>query len=286
MVERGEIIQDAPTIAIITLNLVNRLGCSPVILVGQNFGYKNNQYYAQGISHWYRPTEVQDFEKPGIIETEGADGGMVQTTEAHNMGRHSMERFLEQVPNLKVINTTKGGARIKGTTFMPLEQVMNEILTESFVEPDWYLRAEREYSFASIHKQASRLQEQYKRFPKDFEYVEKDLKKLDTLVAYNESAQINRFLPKFDTHVNAFLKNDYFHHVIRPMMRSYMDLLNKNLDDIQRTTDTLEKASKVVNAFGGFMYRAFQLFQNVNSVYYNLHGIIMSTENKKQNVEV
>jgi hypothetical protein len=276
--QRDEIIHDAPTITILTLEMVYKLGFNPIILVGQNFGYKNDQYYAQGISYSYRPTELQEHEKSDLLEVEGADGGFIKTTASHNLGRFQMEHCLSLWPQLNVINATKGGAKIKGAEYKPLEEIIEDGLKEKVVLPDWHLQINRSYNFASVKGQADKLHDQYVQFPKVFESMEKDIRKLNLLVNYNESAQIRRMFPKLDNHMKDFLRNGYFDTVIRPMLRTQFDLLDKELLDIRRMTDPVEKAKKVVTIFGGLIYQAHEMFLKVNSIYSHLHQYIVATE--------
>jgi hypothetical protein len=275
--QRGEIIRDAPTITILTLEMAYKLGCDPIILVGQNFGYRNDQYYAQGISYSFRPTELLEQEKSDLIEVEGADGGFVKTTESHNIGRLQMEQYLSAWNNSNVINSTKGGAKIAGTRFVTLEQVMQDRLQERVVEPQWYLQVSRYYDITNVKDQAEKLYQQYKQFPVVFEFLEKDIRKLNLLANYNEPMQIRRMFPKLDNHMKDFMRNGYFERVIRPMMRSQFDLLDKELLDIRRMNDPVQKALKVVTLFGGLVYQAYELFQKVNSIYSLLHKAILET---------
>ena len=44
-------VKDAPSIAVVTIQLLYKLGFNPIILVGQNLAYADNKHYAEGISY-------------------------------------------------------------------------------------------------------------------------------------------------------------------------------------------------------------------------------------------
>ncbi len=58
-----QVIHDAPSIAVIALQLILKLGMGPVIFVGQNLAYRDNKWYAEGQRKGYEKLKSESSEK-------------------------------------------------------------------------------------------------------------------------------------------------------------------------------------------------------------------------------
>lgn len=109
----------AGSVATSTFVLATYLGAKKIILVGQDLSFQGNASHALGD----RLQENYSTEYFELIE--GNDGTMIKT-------RFDWYKYLcwynEIIPNFDgvVINATEGGAKIKGTKIMSLEQAINE----------------------------------------------------------------------------------------------------------------------------------------------------------------
>lgn len=145
-----EILHDAPSIAVVTFELLCRLRASPIILVGQNLAYLQNRHYAEGISYGNGSEFISDDKLKNLPTVKNVYGEEVPTNEGFNQMRRQLELFIQSHPRVKVINTTKGGAHIEGTEFIELDQVMQQYLTSKSVKNDWY-KTTNQYEKRSIH---------------------------------------------------------------------------------------------------------------------------------------
>ena len=134
-------VSDAPSVAITSLQLLSQLGFNPVILAGQNLGFRNNQHYAKGIEYGtgeeYRNHMATASETANIIYTEDVYGEEMQSNRMYYIFRKNMEYMVNLFPKTTFINTTRGGAKIKGSTFTELDILMKEKLTERVVDDKW-----------------------------------------------------------------------------------------------------------------------------------------------------
>ncbi len=90
-------------------------------------------------------------------------GNEVLTNEGFNRMRQQMEYYIKTLPNIKVINTTKGGAHIEGTSFMELKRVIDEYLKEKVVEDDWLEGNKTQYDKEYLKIQSEKMDRAYKR---------------------------------------------------------------------------------------------------------------------------
>jgi len=129
-----DIVLDAASIAVVTLQLLANLGFSPIVLVGQNLGYRNKNYYAEGVH--YNP-DIPFDDRGTDIFVDDVYGNEILTTDAFNSMREQLELYISNMERGRVINTTKGGAKIYGAEFRELKDLIDNDLQETVVIDNW-----------------------------------------------------------------------------------------------------------------------------------------------------
>lgn len=253
--KKGEIISDAPSIAVLTLELLVRLECRSIILVGQNFGYRNDQYYAGGISYNQRPTELTERDRRDLKETEGVEGGRVLSNDGHLRAKRQMEGMLLRVPrHIEIINTTVGGAKIEGTVFARLNDVIAQKLKEKVVEPGWYeYTGEFSYDADLISKQAELLDEEFEQFVTVGNELLAIMRKLDGYCSGSDARQVNRILPRFDRVFKRLMNNKYVTVLIVPLIRVQYEVFMNSIAAVRAEADAVQKARAIIKVFGKFI---------------------------------
>ncbi|MBA2132317.1 motility associated factor glycosyltransferase family protein [Capillibacterium thermochitinicola] len=170
---------DSSTVSVVLVQLLKHLGFDPVIFVGQNLAFRGEYRYAGGIPY-YKPEVTEKWRKKAIL-TEAVDGGQVYTLEDYNQMRSELERVITHHPEAEFINTTKGGAKIAGTTFIPLEQVIAERLTRRVVEPGWFPAATCEYDGEYLQQQHKKMEAEYRSLPETISRLTKAFSALERL---------------------------------------------------------------------------------------------------------
>src|SRR5690606_34518616 len=59
-ITKSDIVDDSFSVAIITLQLLLKMNAGPIILVGQNFAFRDNLFYAKDIQRGDKSAEVQE----------------------------------------------------------------------------------------------------------------------------------------------------------------------------------------------------------------------------------
>ncbi|MFD0680769.1 MULTISPECIES: motility associated factor glycosyltransferase family protein [unclassified Paenibacillus] len=283
--EPGEIVSDAPSIATVTVELMYKLGAELIVLVGQNFGYRNDQFYAKGIEYSYRESEqLSEAEKETLILVDGVEGEQVQSHYGHNLARHQMEHYIENMPGIRVINTTKGGAKIKGTEFQALEEVMHTHFLKKVVDAAWYEGTKTKYDTELMQKQINRMKAEYESFHGLFDRVVKLLRKLDTLNKFNELNQLAKLFPKLDDAFKRLTANDFFNVYVRPMVKAEHEILARQAQVVRENWDVQEKAMITLEAFSQYLYSVQEAFVSIEDMFLKLQTIIsMTIEEMKEN---
>jgi len=102
------------------------MGCTEIVLVGQDLSYPASQIYSPGAKH------VTEQDQKRIIETakytvENVNGGVNQATHGLYVTLKHLEALLRQYPNIPFTNTSRYGAKIKHTRWEPLESVLERL---------------------------------------------------------------------------------------------------------------------------------------------------------------
>jgi len=271
---------DAPSIAIIVLQMLVLLGCTPIILVGQNFAYKNNRYYAQGIEYKSRPGELSDVDFESTFEVEDVHGGAVLTNNSFNQMRRDMEEYIRGFNVNNLINCTGGGARIEGTIYRPLKELMKEIISRSIIDEDWMTDQDNGYNFSYMKAQNNILLSEYDKLSKIIDNIFSIINELVQLTGNGSDKEILATLSSFNKEMNKILKNEFFNIFLRPMNRRQLDIINRNLDDIYSERDMKTRAQRVVENFGVFIEDCKKDLWNITPLFYENNDYIFDNDIK------
>lgn len=116
----------AGTVAQLDFYAAILLGCSPIIFVGQDFAFSEDQSHAENIIlSGQQKVEQLLAEKKELHHVPGTLGGTVVTDRTYLGMRKTFEETIRANPNT-YINATEGGAHIEGTRVMPLREVLAE----------------------------------------------------------------------------------------------------------------------------------------------------------------
>ncbi|MGI6555696.1 MAG: motility associated factor glycosyltransferase family protein [Bacillota bacterium] len=188
----GEPIQgvyDAPTIAVVTLQLLYQLGFNPIILVGQNLAYKDKKRHSAGVDY---SSEVTEQEIKNGLWVKDVYGGEVLTNEGFNRMRLQMEMYIEKLSGIKVINTTRGGADIKGAPFVSMEEAMTQYLKDEITVSDWLPESINSYDNNYLFSQLDAMEDAHAELKKISSQIGQLLKKIRSLAVNRNFDQLEK----------------------------------------------------------------------------------------------
>lgn len=131
------------------LGLAVHLGCDPILFIGQDFAFTNEKLHASNATHKDEKNEMPN--KENSIFVDDVFGNKVRTNNTYNQFRITMEKLIELFSGKTYINATEGGANIKGTKVMTLDEAVASITKNQFSkELDRYLVIDKEISLEKI----------------------------------------------------------------------------------------------------------------------------------------
>lgn len=244
-------VSDAPSIAVVTVQLLHQLGFSPIILVGQNLAYRADSEYASGIE--YHSEKLGEAQLAKAVTVKDVYGNNVYTSESLNRMRLALEAVIRDATGIEVINTTKGGAHIEGTEFEELQQVVNRVLRQKVVQQDWLPSNKGLYDKHFLLQQAEAMQIAQQELRRLLRELRAILDKVDGLARNNNFQQAERTYTEVDASFERIKANAFFKSFVLPMNRLSHESLVDHLNGIRSERNQVRKAKRVLKAFERFL---------------------------------
>lgn len=242
------------SIATLTLQILYELGCSPIILVGQNFAYRGDQYYARGIE--YIDPQLGEKRRENALVVKDVYGNETLSSRGHIKMRKEMEGLIQTFQHAEIINTTKGGAHIDGTTFIPLEQVISDKLRErQVVDSEWIhsLKTEYEYDLHHLRKTANRMLASHDELHRIIQRFSQLFEEMEGYLSSRNLPQLEICFTKFDRWFDRLQQNTFNIEIIQKMNYLEFSMIMKMFEEVRFHHDVTEKAKRVMNEFGNYL---------------------------------
>lgn len=256
-------VSDAPSIAVVVLELLHKLGFKEIFLVGQNLAYLNKKNYADGIEYY----ENEEINYDDSKKAEDVLGRAVYTTDSYLLMKKMMEVHIKNL-NMNVINTTKGGIKIEGTQYIEMNEVIKETLKNSIVDTEAFENIIESgiYDQVYIKHQLIKMIDAYKRYQVLLSLLQQQIYKLDGLVVNRNTKQANIMHKKIDGLIVELEVNDFAKVFALPMNRVEQEVLAMNIQQIKKEKNELKKIRELIPRLGGFinlLYGDSQLNQQI-----------------------
>lgn len=123
----------AGTVAHLNLISAKTMGCDPVIFVGQDLAFSDNRDHSSNVVLTNKESmETMIRDEQDILWVKGVNGSDVTTTRAFLSYKVIFEKMIESSEGI-FINSTEGGAEIKGAESMPLADAIDRFCSAPVV---------------------------------------------------------------------------------------------------------------------------------------------------------
>ena len=107
------------SVACNAFDILRFMGCKKIVLIGQDLAFTGNEIYPG-----QKKDEIEGYKNRELEEVESISGDVVYTDRVFTRYRQWFEEKIEQYKEeITVIDATEGGAKIKGSTIMTLQEV-------------------------------------------------------------------------------------------------------------------------------------------------------------------
>jgi len=271
--EALEFVTDASSIAVIALQLLYRLGFNPIILVGQNLAYLEGKNYTAGST--YPSHEANQTELKNATLVKDVNGNEVPSSESYIRIRLQIENYLRHYQDVTVINTTKNGAQIEGTSFLPLDEVIRQYLLKRVVKENCWDLASRSYDWEYLLQQNEIMNITCAHVTQLLEKCKLDLDNIVFLASSGDAVNIEQSYDKFNISMENLRTNEFFATLITPMSRVELEFLLQAIPEISRERDPRKKAQMMENEFRPYLAVCERDIRSVIPLYQELHQAIL-----------
>lgn len=132
--QEEKILHPNPTVAGTAIQTAAWLGCSRIIMMGQDLSFPGEQFYSDGVNHGdrsYRDKMIKQADHTVI----NVNGEYNRTTSGFLQMKDRIENLIAILPKIEFINSTRNGAQIEGSAWKPAEDVF-EIVKKEEVDND------------------------------------------------------------------------------------------------------------------------------------------------------
>jgi hypothetical protein len=270
-------VNDAPSIAVVTLQLLCQLEANPIILVGQNLGYKGEYFYSSGINYGNKNT-LSEEELTHALTVKDVEGNIIYTNQSFLKMKTDMEKYIKHYSNIKVFNTTSGGAHIEGTIYEPLRVLISQLLGQKVVSSAWFTLRRNRYNLDLVKERQRLMDESLTKFRDNVLRWASIVHNMEKYANEENIQALERQFIKFDSAVKGVIHNKFFKVFIQPMVRVSFDLFIKKIKTARFNKDTLTKAQDIVKASSMFINECQTNFVNILPIYEKMNQDLNKSE--------
>jgi hypothetical protein len=227
-----DVLATGGSVATSAFNYARNLGGNPIVLIGQDLALTGGKDHAEGYLHVYSDGMLKARSESGF-DVDGYYGDRVKTESQLLYYKTWYEEQVKAYPDVMVINSTEGGAKIEGCLQIPFQMVCDELKnlkkSKKFIFPRYKMTCNSQHVLALIAK-VDELMAGVKGF---IDLAHKG----ELLIEKKGNQSINRLLEKIDG-INADLMG--YDQNVRFAVDSFSQL-KMELIRIQVVTDKSEK---------------------------------------------
>ncbi|MFD1037068.1 motility associated factor glycosyltransferase family protein [Virgibacillus byunsanensis] len=249
---KHDLIADSPSIAVMTFQVLNKLGASPIIFAGQNLGYLNDQLYSKGIEYDHVNSSVNKKQLENAITIEDVFGNKIKTNKGFNRMRVGIERLANIYSDKIFINTTKNGAAIDGVPFQPIEDVLKNMLIKPIEKKIWW-NENNSYDRSKLKYKEEQLKQSMVKFKDLIVQFEKLLDSISTYTKLKNKLMLESLLVQFDKLYEQLNQNIYYANFISFYIRVHVQFMTNEIKQTNQERDIIIKSEKLVLLFTKFI---------------------------------
>lgn len=272
-----EITDGGGSVAIVGLDLMNRLGFDPLILVGQNLAYKSDKYYAKGIDYTVYGLADKNAERyKHSFAVPNVCGQDVYTNAELNRFREDFEDLITKNNIKNVINTTNGGAHIAGTQYKTLEFVINNYLKIGEIDDRvWSKFGQKIYDKEHLANQKKVMEAALQKYLVDSDKLYSLLDNITTAYNKGNEIQVREIFSGLQNKFSDIISNDFFKVFIYAANLCQCRLLVKALKEVNEQDKLHDNIVTISSEISAFMDKCNKDIDMISNLYSTLNEVIM-----------
>lgn len=275
-------IETGASVANASLSLMDKLGCDPIVFIGQDLAFSEEYTHAENSGK--ANTKVSDLDIDVLREVKGMNGEILKTRVEY---KDFLNWFVNKIEFLKTngskttyINSSIGGAHIEGTEVVPLNEVIEKYaydrdvtkICKEFLESgDVFAGEEKKNAYYSLKDYYNEYKDLSTLAEEAIEYSNKLIK------AYSpknyDTKKINYLVNKLDDVDKKLKSYDYLLDISRILFSAIsVKFSTIEISDLSKDQKILDKNKKYylnLMELADISYKEFErILKKLNSKYY------------------
>lgn len=267
-IKKNHYINDAPSIAVIMVQILSEIGFSPIIFAGQNLAYKNDELYSKGIGYDHLK---RGFNKSVIkdgISIKDVNGNDIKSSKSFNDMRNAIEFYINKYKDSKFINTTKGGAEIKGAPYISIETLLEDSLKSPIEKIHWWNESSS-FDENELSKKHKKLTDSFNKYNLLISNLNKTIHSLSSNIRIRNIHNLKQSLIQFESLYSQLFLNEYFAEILSFYIRVNLEIVVKKVEQLNLEKDLYKKGEGIVNHFSKFMVHCNQAGNELEQIIEN-----------------
>ncbi|WP_270406288.1 6-hydroxymethylpterin diphosphokinase MptE-like protein [Paenibacillus timonensis] len=238
------------------LQLADYMGAKQIIMLGQDLSYPEDKFYSSGVRHLSEATKSNVL-KGATDWVDNVLGGKNRSTPVMTLTRKNIEMNIKalELKGIKVINSSRGGAIIEGTDWIPMDVISKEKLELPDMDLDIRQlmqarpKLEQWELLQSMMTKLKRILQQAEESEKLLQELHKEIQKLERERNYRNLNSVSRGIVRVNERWQVITANDsflFYSFGTSHFVNSYM----KHVPAIVEAQNPLAKAELIVAHLG------------------------------------
>ncbi|MCT2195925.1 DUF115 domain-containing protein [Paenibacillus sp. p3-SID1389] len=236
------------------------MGIQQVILMGQDLSFTEDEYYAPGVIHYTKDEQTRNVSESNKW-VKNVDGGQNRTKDSMEILRQDIV-ILVQIMKLRgvnVINTSKRGAVIEGTTWMAMEDLMPELLklkSRDLTISHYIPQVERSQIINKKNLVITRLKEVLKKIDTiytNLENISKRFNKLQKAISTRNQNSVTNEIVKINGSWTSITSEELFDKLYSYSLGHYINVYMRFVPEIVETQNMFTKGELIITHLGNLV---------------------------------
>lgn len=238
------------------LQLADYMGAKQIIMLGQDLSYPEDKFYSSGVRHLSEATKSNVL-KGATDWVDNVHGGKNRSTPVMTLTRKNIEMNIKalELKGIRVINSSRGGAVIEGTDWIPMDVISKEMMGLPDMDLDirqlMQARTESEQweLLQSMMDKLRRILQEAEKLEKLLRDLRKEVQKLERERNYRNLNSVSRGLVRVNERWQVITANEsflFYSFGTSHFVNSYM----KHVPAIVEAQNPLAKAELIVAHLG------------------------------------
>jgi hypothetical protein len=238
----GECLDEGHNIVNFCIEIAHALGCNPIILVGMDLAFTNQQVYAEGV------IENSNLSQEHITKNLDFDSELILKKDIYNQPIYTLWKWITESewtsefatnhPNLTILNATEGGLGFKGIPNQTLQEVSEKHLNTSYQFKEWIQKEINKYSLSScrlekIIELMKTFQQSLIQCAKQFDVLREEMTEIANSIKKGQEIQLSLQSPTVTLLEMEIEENMGYQYLLDIFNSIYVRIHHRTIQDLQ-----------------------------------------------------